>query len=258
MYFLIQTIVCAAALAAGDAQAETVPELKVTATVWVGGMGYPPRERDGAVSDGKPLYLWTGDAQATRILIPYGARSVGMNYPGQRQLYFSTRDFDPEVEDDQPPVVAATTIPPHIEECFILFVANGDNALQYRTYVLDESEAAFPRNSIRLVNLAGEPVEFVFRQSRSTLPPGAQEVFNFDPSASQSSRLMVAFQDGVNLRLTGRDLHLFEGGRITAFVSSDPKRSGRVRLHLFTDHKSQPTSSQSSTAESGTSGRLGR
>jgi len=107
-----------------------------------------------------------------------------------------TKSADPASVKDAASLVAKAKMPEHFKKGIFVFLPGsgkaGDPA--YRVMVIDDAVRAFPRGSVKVINISPTPVKIVLEKEEFTFKPGETKLIEDPPVNPNNSSGMIAYQ----------------------------------------------------------------
>lgn len=151
---------------------------------------------DGAVPE---LYAHSVLAREEPIGIPVRTRSY-LNHETEtltmegENIVFTT-DSDRASIKDPGKVLAQVRVPATVRSVILMFLPGGtqDGGPKFRILPIDDSTGAFPRGSLKVINLSPVPIRLMLEDQRFDIRNGASQVIDDPPVNDRNASAMRAF-----------------------------------------------------------------
>lgn len=185
-----------------------------------------------------PLFFMSDDTPRW-MEVPFGNLSGLFVYRGPDELVFYHQPPSPDPDVPRPSVAARAALPDGMDNIVLLFFTENFDERRYRIIPLDDSEEAFPRNTLRIYNFSAVPVAIELGEERQQIAPrslgfvpvattGSYERLRMARYAEADSRWILDFSRRMRMREGTRATYLIfprqgdSRGRVTVRKIDDP------------------------------------
>lgn len=165
------------------------------------------------------------------------------SYSGSRllQIYTENPEYDPDVLTSQRYYkVAECYLREGVRRGLIVFYAAIDNRKRaveeqkYELYLVNDSDEAFPQNTIKFLNTTGAYLFGKVGQQQVRLPTGASEPIRYDGFIKNGKSVNIVFaveNEGQAKLVMSNDID-FPPNRKILFILQPPKKKNSYRMHV--------------------------
>ncbi len=183
-------------------------------------------------------FFFLSDDIPRRIDIPFANLSELFTYRALDEVVFYHQPPSPDPDIPRPSVAARARLPDNLDNIVLLFFTENFGERRYRIIPLDDSEKAFPKNTLRIYNFSEVPVAVELGEQRQQIAPRSME---FVPVATTGkyARLRMARYNETDERWIldfSRRMRMRDGTRATYLIF--PRKgstTGRINVRKIDD-----------------------
>jgi len=139
-----------------------------------------------------PMFLLGADEVFLPLSVGNFSRGASIEVPKGESLRVYTGSFDEEGEPSMKPLFEAR-VGTEQEKALVLLYHNPDGSIGHA--IIDDSEAAHPRQSVRVLNVSPYPMTVVLGNERMEVPPEQQALAQ--PEADERGRFPFVYRSAL-------------------------------------------------------------
>lgn len=180
------------------------------------------------------LYAVSG-ARSRQVDVPFGSPSRPFNYSGSREITFYHEPISPDPNAPKPTVAARVRLPQDSDEVLLVFVTEDFDKQLFRVLPVDLSASDVEPGTLKITNMAGQPLAWNVADERGLLRPSSSVVVPLDLEVVRVRIQLAQYDDDADRwrRAFNRLFRPHDGERYECLVLPRPGSGGRTLLVRF-------------------------